>query len=117
MDDEDVMRETLQSMLVSVGYTVVCKENGNDAVAFVFEEMKQGRNITGAIFDLTVPGAMGGKAAVEEIKKSYSSIPVFVASGYAEDPIMKDPAKYGFTASICKPFRKTELIEMLNRYV
>lgn len=117
MDDEEVIRETLQNMLVSLGYSVVCKENGNDAVEFVIEEMVQGRNVSGAIFDLTVPGGMGGKVAVEEIRKLHSVTPVFVSSGYAEDPIMKDPAKYGFTASICKPFRKAELIEVLNKFI
>jgi len=43
--------------------------------------------------------------------------PVFVTSGYAEDPIMANPGEYGFTASIRKPFRKSELSEMLNAYL
>jgi CheY-like chemotaxis protein len=44
-------------------------------------------------------------------------IPVFVASGYADDPVMKKPTEHGFTASICKPFRKSELSKMLERHV
>ena len=69
------------------------------------------------IFDLTVPSGMGGKAAVEVIRKTNAEIPVFVASGYAEDPVMKNPPDYGFMASICKPFRKAELSEMLNKFI
>jgi CheY-like chemotaxis protein len=69
------------------------------------------------IFDLTVSGGMGGKAAIEEIRKTNTDIPAFVASGYADDPIMKKPAEHGFTASICKPFMKSELSEMLNKYL
>jgi CheY-like chemotaxis protein len=60
---------------------------------------------------------MGGKAAIEEIRKTNAEIPAFVASGYADDPVMKSPTEYGFTASICKPFRKVELSEMLNKYM
>ena len=115
MDDEDVMRETLTDMLRSLGYTVVCKENGREAVDFFAAANKD--TLTGMIFDLTVPGGMGGKAAVEEIRKMNSEIPVFVASGYADDPVMKNPAGFGFTASICKPFRKTELSEMLSDFM
>jgi two-component system, cell cycle sensor histidine kinase and response regulator CckA len=117
MDDEEVMRETISDMLKSLGYSVVCKDNGMDAIEFFASETTMKREITGMIFDLTVPGGMGGKAAVEAIRKLNTEIPVFVASGYAEDPVMKNPAEYGFTASICKPFRKSELSEILNKYM
>jgi hypothetical protein len=40
-----------------------------------------------------------------------------VTSGYAEDPVMKSPSEYGFTASICKPFMISELSGMLKRYM
>jgi CheY-like chemotaxis protein len=117
MDDEEVLRETISDMLSALGYTVVCKENGKDAVDYVVAELKADRAISAMIFDLTVPGGMGGKAAIEEIRKVNNEIPAFVASGYADDPIMKNPAEYGFTASICKPFRRAELMEMLNTYL
>ncbi len=119
MDDEDVMRETIQSMLVSLGYKVICKENGKEAVDYYSAALCARRKIAGMIFDLTVPDGMGGKDAVSEIRKmdAGTELPVFVASGYADDPVMKKPADYGFTSSICKPFRKSELSEMLNRYV
>jgi len=117
MDDEELLRETIKDMLESLGYSVVSKENGKDAVDFFLEETGANRKIAGMIFDLTVPGGMGGKSAVEKIRMANSDIPVFVASGYADDPVMKNPCEYGFMASICKPFRKSELSEMLNKYV
>ena len=57
---------------------------------------------------------MGGKEAIPEIRKLCPKTPVFVASGYAEDPIMADPTAYGFTASICKPFRKAGLRKIIE---
>jgi len=117
MDDEEVMRDTIGAMLEALGYSVVSKENGKDAIVFFATESKANRKITGIIFDLTVPGGMGGKAAIEEIRKLNKDIPAFVASGYADDPVMKNPLEYGFMASICKPFRKSELSEMLNKYM
>lgn len=117
MDDEEVMRDTIGDMLETLGYSVVSKENGKDAIDFFATETKANRKITGIIFDLTVPGGMGGKAAIEEIRKLNKDIPAFVASGYADDPVMKKPVEHGFSASICKPFRKSELSEMLNKYM
>jgi len=117
MDDEEVMRDTIGDMLETLGYSVVSKENGKDAIDFFATETKANRKISGIIFDLTIPGGMGGKAAIEEIRKLNKDIPAFVASGYADDPVMKKPTEHGFTASICKPFRKSELSEMLNKYM
>ena len=117
MDDEEILQETFKSMLESLGYTVVCKKNGNETIDFVSIEMKNQKSISGMIFDLTIPGGMGGREAIGEIRKIDPTTPVFVTSGYAEDPIMSNPAEYGFTASIRKPFRKSELSEMLNKYL
>jgi PAS domain S-box-containing protein len=117
MDDEEVIRDTISAMLETLGYTIVTKDNGKDAINFFISETKANRKIAGMIFDLTVPGGMGGKAAIEEIRKLNKNIPAFVASGYADDPVMKNPNEYGFMASISKPFRLKALVEMLNRYM
>jgi PAS domain S-box-containing protein len=117
MEDERVIRESISSMLGLLGYTAVCKENGKDAVAHFEAEMKEHRSFAGIILDLTVPGGMGGEAAVAEIRKLNTDVPVFVASGYADDPVMQNPTGYGFTASISKPFTLNKLSELLNQYV
>ncbi len=117
MDDEEVMRDTTQKMLQSLGYRVIAVPNGAEALAYFTAETQAHRAIAGMIFDLTIPGAMGGKEALDEVRKIDRKVPVFVASGYAEDPIMANPQKYGFAASICKPFVKTDLINLLNKHV
>jgi PAS domain S-box-containing protein len=114
MDDEEVMRDIIGDMLESFGYSVVLKENGRDAVDFFKGEKEK---VTAMIFDLTIPGGMGGREAIGEIRRICPETPVFVVSGYAEDPVMADPARYGFTASISKPFRKAQLASLLDKYV
>ena len=52
-----------------------------------------------------------------EIRKLNRDIPVFVASGYADNSVMKNPDEYGFTASISKPFTMSDYSDMLNRYL
>ena len=104
-------------MLESFGYEVVLKTNGKEAIEFFEKEMKANRNLAGMIFDLTIPGGMGGKEAIGEIRGICPNTPAFVASGYSGDPIMADPEKYGFNASIRKPFMKAELSEMLEKHL
>ena len=69
------------------------------------------------IFDLTIPGAMGGREAVSEVRKLDRDVPVFVASGYADDPEMAAPEKFGITASIGKPFRISGLADLLKKHL
>jgi PAS domain S-box-containing protein len=116
MDDEEVMRDTIGNMLKTLGYTVKCTSNGHETLKLL-ENDNTNRLIIGLVLDLTIPGSMGGKEAVSEIRKLNSNIPVFVTSGYADDPVMQNPSKYGFTASICKPFMKIEFVNMLSKFL
>lgn len=117
LDDEIILLETTGQMLESFGYSPVLFEDGKDAVSFFINELQTGRKPAGVLLDLTVPGCLGGKKAVAEIRRHCQDIPVFVVSGYAEDPVMANPQKYGFSASICKPFSISALAQMLNKYI
>jgi PAS domain S-box-containing protein len=117
MDDEAVLRTTVGKMLESLGYTVVCKNDGKEAVDFYLRETRANRRFSAMIFDLTIPGGMGGLEAVSQIRKFNKEIPIFVASGYADNSVMKNPVEYGFTGSISKPFTIAELSEMLGKHM
>jgi two-component system cell cycle sensor histidine kinase/response regulator CckA len=117
MDDEAVLRETISDMLQSLGFAVICRENGRDALELFSQERAMQRPVAGLILDLTVPGGMGGCGVVARIREIDQDIPVFVISGYQDDPVMRDPQHYGFTASICKPFRRSELTAMLDAHL
>ena len=117
MDDEDVLLDSIGGMLKSLGFFVVQTRNGKEAIEYLTSAIAAKREITGMILDLTVPGKMGGKEAILRIRKHDAKLPVFVASGYAEDPVIANPKEYGFTASICKPFKKNELVEMLSKHL
>ena len=117
MDDEEVIRKILGDILRRFGYTVTCVHEGRAAIAFYNEETGAGRPLAGLFLDLTVPIGMGGRDIIREIRRSDPDIPAFVVSGYADDPIMKNPTQFGFTASLCKPFRMEELSDLLEKYM
>jgi len=117
MDDEEVILDTMESMLLTLGYTVKCSLDGRDAVDLFTQEIRDNQPVAAVFLDLTIPGGMGGKEAVAEIRKLTATIPVFVASGYADDPVMQNPLTYGFTASINKPFLKKDLAKLLSEHL
>jgi PAS domain S-box-containing protein len=116
MDDEEVIRVAIGKTLEFMGYTVRFALDGKDAIDFFETETKANREIAGAIFDLTIPGGLGGKDAIARIREFDKKTPVFVASGYAEDPVMARPDKFGFNGSISKPFKIVEFAELLNKH-
>ncbi|MBN1759871.1 MAG: response regulator [Chitinispirillaceae bacterium] len=117
VDDEDVMRDMTGEMLEKFGYTVIREVECHGAVECFRNLVDDGRDCAGMIFDLTIPGGMGGLEGGREIRKIDRAIPVFATRGYTDDPVMVEPEKYGFTASISKPFVKSELAAMFNTHM
>ncbi len=117
MDDEKFLRDILSRMLEKLGYEAVCVTNGQEALETFSKAGENEQAFTAVILDLTVPGGMGGLETITEIRKTDSDIPVFVASGYASEPVMASPQDYGFTASIAKPFKTQDLKQVLEQYL
>jgi CheY-like chemotaxis protein len=117
MDDEDVVREVTAAMLSELGYEVLQARDGAEAIGVLRTEAAAGRRVAGLIFDLTIPGGMSGREALAEVRRIDPGVPVFVCSGYAADPVLSSPADYGFTASIAKPFRMSELAGLLQAHL
>lgn len=115
VDDEKVIQLTFEKMLESLGYSVVAKNDGREAIDFFVKETRKHRKFAAMIFDITIPGGLGGLESISEIRKLDAELPIFVASGYSDNSVMRDPAEFGFTDSISKPFSIEELSDMLNR--
>jgi CheY-like chemotaxis protein len=115
MEDEEPLRKTVGAMLSALGYECVATADGNQAMSAFIEASQSVHPFRAVILDLTVPGGMGGVETVQAIRRIDTKIPVFVSSGYAEDAAIADPSAYGFTDSLCKPFRTSELAALLDR--
>jgi PAS domain S-box-containing protein len=109
MDDDAAIRDVARSILAHIGYEVQVTANGADAVDVFRREKEAGRPFDGAILDLTIPGAMGGKETLQHLKAIDPGIWAIVSSGNAIDPVMRHPHRYGFDGVMLKPYRVADL--------
>jgi PAS domain S-box-containing protein len=114
MDDEEIIRKMLKNMLSLAGYAVELSADGAEALEKYKEAKKIGDPFNAVIMDLTIPGGMGGREAVQKLLEIDPQAKVIVSSGYATDPIMSEYSKYGFQAVIAKPYSVKQLQETLS---
>jgi len=115
MDDEKIVRKAVGGMLGRLGYTVEFAENGEEAITKYEEAKNSGNPFDTVILDLTVPGGMGGKKAIEKLLKIDPDVKAIVSSGYSNDPVMANYEKHGFRAVVAKPFDLKELNEAIKK--
>ena len=117
MDDEEMVRELLGNMLEQLGYKVIFAKHGFEALDLFSSEQDFGEGFDAVILDLTIPGGMGGKAAMEKLLKIDPQVKAIVSSGYSEDPIMAEFARYGFSGVIAKPYKVSQLSKLLHEII
>jgi len=114
MDDNAMAARALSKMVGRLGYTPVAAHKGEKVLQLYFNAEKAGRPFKAVIMDLVMPGAMGGKEAVQLLKKLHPKAKVIVSSGYYDAPVLADHAAYGFDAALVKPYKIHELSKVLS---
>ncbi len=114
-DDEPAVRKITCRMLESLGYRAEGVRDGNLGIERYLREEAGSDPFRAVIFDLTFPGGMGGREALEKLRAASPGIRAIVASGYSEDPVLADPTAYGFRGSLAKPYGIEKLARELDR--
>jgi nitrogen-specific signal transduction histidine kinase/CheY-like chemotaxis protein len=117
MDDEQMVRAVAKEMLMKLGHEVELSENGKEAIKLYMEAINTNNKFDIVIMDLTIPGGMDGKEAVQEILNLDPDAKVIVSSGYSNDPVMANFKDYGFCSAIVKPYRLQELSKVINQLI
>jgi two-component system, cell cycle sensor histidine kinase and response regulator CckA len=113
MDDEEVIRRVTGRMLSLANHEIVFAANGSEAVQAYMAAQQAGQPFDLVIFDLTVPGGMGGKDALQELRKIDPRIRAIATSGYSNDPILSNPQAYGFRCALPKPYDIPDLMRAI----
>ncbi len=114
MDDEDFIRTLAKDMLTALGYTVTTARDGTEAIGRFDEARHAGRPFDAVILDLTIPGGMGGKETIAQLRERDPAVRAIVSSGYSNDPVIANHSRYGFRAAVRKPYLLHEISKALH---
>jgi PAS domain S-box-containing protein len=114
MDDEEAIREMTCALLVRLGYSVTAVADGEAVIKAYVAAKQVCRPFDAVMLDLTVPGGMGGREAMQELLKFDPQVRGIVSSGYSSDPVMADYQEFGFRARVAKPYRVQDLAKALR---
>ena len=114
MDDEVQVRRILGEMVETCGYRCQTAKDGHEALQLYAQAQKKDTPFSAVILDLTVPGGMGGKEVIQELRKLDPEVKAIVVSGYSNDPVLANYEAYGFKGRVAKPFSLLELSLALN---
>ena len=111
VEDEPMVRSVAERALTRHGYTVICADNGEDAL----EVLARGEDIALLISDVVMPG-MDGPTMVREARKSRPDLKILFMSGYAEEQL-RNSIDIEHVNFLPKPFSVIELAEAARRTV
>ncbi len=114
MDDEEMVRNVVGAMLKLLGCEVAFARDGAEVVNVYAQGVREKHPFDFVILDLTVPGGMGGKEAIRELKRIDPSVRAIVSSGYSNNPIMAHYEEHGFVGIVTKPFNLAQLKEVFR---
>ncbi len=114
MDDQELVRETVMTMLSRLGYEVDSAVDGIEAIEKYKAAMNNTEPYTAVILDLTIPNGMGGMETLEELHKIDPDVTAIVSSGYSNAPVMADYSIYGFAGVMMKPYSISQLSDLLR---
>jgi PAS domain S-box-containing protein len=114
MDDDEAIRKVTEKILMELGYEVSCASDGAETIALYQDAARSGRPFDALIMDLTIPGGMGGKEAIQQLLSIDPQVTAIVSSGYSNDPIMSDFKKFGFRGVATKPYSIEKLSWVLH---
>ena len=115
MDDMEAMMMVAGEILQVLGYEVEFSTNGDEAIEAYKKAKEAGNPFDAVVFDLTVPGGMGGEEACRILNEYDPDIIAVASSGYSTSNVMSEFEAAGFKAVVPKPYRIKDMSAALHR--
>ena len=111
VEDDVLVRQSLVVQLERLGYTIVAAGSAAEALQIIAKSPPFDLLFT----DVVMPGEMNGRQLVEVALEQQPGLKVLLASGYSEDPLMRERRLQNPLSVLSKPFRRTELAETIRK--
>jgi len=113
VDDDGLVRRSLELLLKEAGYDPVVASGGEEALAILVH-----RHFDLLITDIRMPG-MDGLQVIQAVReycrqKKRSAIPEIVLTAYNDEPVKESAMRLGVKEFLLKPFRVDEFLEVLE---
>ncbi len=106
VEDEDLVRRLVHSVLESYGYQVLLARDGDEALRIAGE---YAGTIHLLLTDVVMPGSLNGRALAEKLTEWLPDLSVLYMSGYTDDAVVRGGVEGPSTHFIQKPFTPDEL--------
>ncbi|HUL53116.1 MAG TPA: ATP-binding protein, partial [Opitutaceae bacterium] len=114
MDDEEPIVQMASLLLQRLGFEVEQARDGAETVRKFTAAQSAGRPFDLVVMDLTVPGGMGGREAITELRRLDPGVKAIVSSGYSSDPVLANYRAYGFRGMVAKPYKIDDFTRVLR---
>jgi DNA-binding NtrC family response regulator len=108
-DDEEIMRDVLETLLSGAGYKVELSKTGEEAI-----ELYQQRPFDVVLMDVSMPG-MGGLTALEELIKMDAEAVVLIVTAFATFDTAISAWEKGAFGVVRKPFQNEQIISLVAK--
>jgi PAS domain S-box-containing protein len=111
VEDEEMLREMLTTVLVSKGYQVLTASDGIEAVEIYSLHREE---IDLVVADIGLPRLAGSEVFLR-LKQSHPGIKVVLASGFLEPALKAEMIKAGAKEIIQKPYQTNEFLKSVRK--
>jgi DNA-binding NtrC family response regulator len=111
IDDEEIMREILDTLLTREGYRVHLATSGEEGL-----DLAKSTPFDAAIVDVMMPG-IGGIGTLDELRKIDEDLPVLMVTAFASVETAIAAMKLGAFDYINKPFKNDEVLVVVRNAV
>jgi signal transduction histidine kinase/CHASE3 domain sensor protein/ActR/RegA family two-component response regulator len=111
VDDDEIVRTTVESMLEDLGYTVVGAQSGAEALTV----LERGVKVDLLLTDVVMPGAVSGRQLAERAVKIVPSLKILFTSGYTENAIVHNGRLDPGVELLSKPYGREQLAAKVRR--
>ena len=108
-DDEEIMRDVLETLLSSAGYKVDLAKTGEEAI-----EAYENKPYDVVLMDVSMPG-IGGLTALEKIIKLDSEAVILMVTAFATFDTAISAWEKGAKGCIRKPFKNEQILALVAR--
>jgi two-component system, cell cycle sensor histidine kinase and response regulator CckA len=110
VDDEEIIRHMVSTMLEMFGFKVVMASDGIEAIERYKENAAE---IVCVLLDLTMP-RMDGEQTFLQLRQMSPDLPIIISSGFGEQDIADKFIEKGLAYFIQKPYQMNKLEQKIN---